>query len=70
MKHVANAMQFEDYSINQECTVGQIFEAGRGKSKKFIVKQVWGGVEREFKTYLEACQTIINAQDTTFVRPI
>lgn len=69
MKHVANAMQFEDYLINQECTVGQIFEAGR-KHKKYIVKQIYGGVAKEFKTYLEACQAIINAQPTTFIRPI
>ena len=70
MKHIANAMQFEDYSINQESTIGQIFETGRGKAKKFIVKQVWGGVAKEFKTYLEACQAIINARPTTFIRPI
>nr|DAR56048.1 MAG TPA: hypothetical protein [Caudoviricetes sp.] len=70
MKHVANAMQFNERSINQESTIGQIFETGRGKSKKFIVKQVYGGLAREFKTYLEACQAIINANDTTFVRPV
>lgn len=70
MKHIANAMQFEDYSINQECTIGQIFEKGCGKSKKYVVKQIWGGVAKEFKTYLEACQAVINAQPTTFIRPI
>ena len=70
MKHIANAMQFEDYSINQECTIGQIFESGRGKSKKYVVKQIWGGVTREFETYLAACQAIITAQNTTFIRPI
>lgn len=70
MKHVANAMQFNERSINQESTIGRIFETGRGKSKKFIVKQVYGGLARESKTYLEACQAIINANDTTFVRPV
>jgi hypothetical protein len=70
MKHIANAMAFNDFSIAQESTIGQIFETGRGKSKKFIVKQVYGGLSREFKTYLEACQAVINSQPTTFVRPV
>lgn len=69
MKHIANVMAFNDYSISQESTVGQIFEVG-SKSKKFVVKQVYGGLEKEFRTYLEACQAVINSQPTTFVRPV